>query len=244
MKHKKLRKVYANGGDLTGAIAGSSLTLLDSLTPTSRPPSMGLGIAKGAAAGALAGSVVPGWGTAIGAVVGGVAGAFTTHKAQRDDINKKGMEQAALQNQDLSRSTAQLAGSPSLVYGNANADYFNLGGQLKHRNFLSRVPQTGGKLNPLSSQNTEVLGPSHVNGGVQLPGFQAELEGTETTSGDKVFSAELGFAQLHKPIAKAIGKIESKAYTAERINALQRLKEREETLYAQQEQLKASFYGY
>jgi hypothetical protein len=243
MKRTKLIKVYANGGELYGALGGGAATILDGFTPTGRPPSLGLGVAKGVASGVAAGAQFGPWGAAVGGVIGGVGGLISTRNQQRAEINRQGLERYSTQNQEMAKSAAALAGNPSLVYGNRNAEYFEMGGQLKGKNFMSQVPQSGGKLQPLSSKHTEVVGPSHEQGGVQLPGFQAEVEGMETTSGDKVFSAELGFAQLHKPIAKAIGKIESKAFTTERINALQRLKEREDALYNQQEQLKATLYG-
>lgn len=96
-----------------------------------------------------------------------------------------------------------------------------------------RKMANGGSLNPMSSDSVEVEGPSHANGGVQLP--TAEVEGGETISGNFVFSEKLGFAKLHKPIAKAIGKIEGKPQTHERKTSLRNLKGQEEKLALQQE---------
>jgi hypothetical protein len=70
---------------------------------------------------------------------------------------------------------------------------------------------------------------------VKFPDIQAEMEGGETTDGAYVFSKKLGFAAIHKPIAKAIGKIEHKALTPERINSLKLLREKENHLKASQE---------
>jgi hypothetical protein len=92
-----------------------------------------------------------------------------------------------------------------------------------------------GTVTPMSNNTAQVNGPSHQQGGVQLPESGAEVEGGETTSGNFVFSDKLGYAQLHKPIAKAIGIIEKKPQTQDRINALNRLKAHEQELAQHQE---------
>jgi hypothetical protein len=53
-----------------------------------------------------------------------------------------------------------------------------------------------------------------------------------------VFSKELGFAKLHRPIAKSRGKIEIKPATAERISALNNLEKKENKLKLHQEFIK------
>lgn len=104
---------------------------------------------------------------------------------------------------------------------------------------LSKMYMTGGNAASMSSDTTEIKGRSHAAGGVQVPGLNAEVEGGETTDGSYVFSKKLGFADLHKPIAKAKGIIESKPATAERINSLRRLNGREGELRNAQELTKA-----
>lgn len=94
----------------------------------------------------------------------------------------------------------------------------------------------GGSTTPLSQNSVQVNGQSHAQGGVQLP--QAEVEGGETIANGFVFSKELGFADLHKPIAKAIGKIEAKPLNPVRRNTLQQLKARELGLALAQESAK------
>jgi len=111
------------------------------------------------------------------------------------------------------------------------------GGLLQGPSIVSQ-PTTGGDAEPLNSQSTEIVGRSHAQGGVKLPAMEAEVEDGETTTGNFVFSKELGFAKLHRPIAKAIGKIEKKPITTDRRNALQLLKGQEERLALSQEQLK------
>lgn len=96
--------------------------------------------------------------------------------------------------------------------------------------------QQDNQLKPLNKQTVEVNGPSHANGGVQIPG--AEVEGGETISNGFVFSEQLGFAKLHKPIAKAIGKLEDKPLTAVRRKTMQALKSREQALSMAQEFMK------
>lgn len=97
---------------------------------------------------------------------------------------------------------------------------------------------TGGKSKALSSTAAEFQGPSHEQGGIQLPNLGAEVEGKETTDGSYVFSDRLGFAKLHKPIAKSIGRIETKAISPERITSLKLLREKENQLKLSQEYTK------
>lgn len=89
-----------------------------------------------------------------------------------------------------------------------------------------------------SASTVEVEGPSHENGGVPVPGMPAEVEGGETLAGDYVFSKALGFADLHKPIARMKGKVERKPATRERLNTLKLLNEKENNLKLQQEYTK------
>ena len=102
-------------------------------------------------------------------------------------------------------------------------------------NFLANQKAVGGSMQPMSKDTTVAVGPSHAQGGIELPNQGANVEGGETTSGNFVFSKQLGFAQIHKPIARAQGKIENKPATAERMEALQRLDERTQQLKSLQE---------
>ncbi len=104
---------------------------------------------------------------------------------------------------------------------------------------LAGMYMNGGYAKPTSSGTTEIVGNSHEQGGVKVPSLSAELENGESTSGDFVFSEELGFAQQHKPIAKAMGKIEKKPQTRERVNAMKLLKGQENKLALAQEYFKA-----
>lgn len=117
--------------------------------------------------------------------------------------------------------------------------YAAVGGSLAtgYKNMVHQ-PMENGNATALNSTAAEFKGPSHEQGGIQLPGMQAEVEGNETTNGDYVYSDRLGFAALHKPIAKAIGKIEKKALTPERITSIKLLKEKENQLKLSQEYTK------
>lgn len=97
---------------------------------------------------------------------------------------------------------------------------------------------TGGSLNKLNSDSFEVEGQSHEEGGVTVPSMNAELEGGETGVDNFIFSEELGFADLHKPIAKAIGKIEVKPDSKIKRDTISLLKQKESVLAQQQEALK------
>lgn len=109
------------------------------------------------------------------------------------------------------------------------------GGSIKVDNVeTQQVP--GGNLKDMNSHSVEVEGKSHEQGGVQLP--EAEVEGGETISNGFVFSKSLGFADLHKPIAKALGKLENKPMDPIRRKTMNILQGREQGLMLSQEFLK------
>lgn len=103
---------------------------------------------------------------------------------------------------------------------------------------ISRKYRTGGTLVQKSSDGVEVQGPSHAQGGVKVPGTRAEVEGGETIKDDYVFSKDLGFADMHKPLMTAKGKIEKKPATPDRINAIKMITRQENMLKASQEAFK------
>jgi hypothetical protein len=107
---------------------------------------------------------------------------------------------------------------------------------------LGGIPMkaVGGSLKRLSAANLEVKGPDHNAGGVKLPSLNAEVEGGETIHNGYVISDDLGFAKLHRPIAKAIGLIESKPKSAARELSLKKMREREEQLIQAQVDYKLS----
>lgn len=111
----------------------------------------------------------------------------------------------------------------------------NYGSEL---NPITEMAIADGSAKKLSRNNTLIVGPSHDQGGVSIPTLGSELEGGETTKDNFVYSKRLGFAQQHKPLAIAKGKIETKPQTKERLNSLKRLNAREDELAMQQETLK------
>jgi hypothetical protein len=241
MKKVMYRRVYAEGGNMTsmiGPVAGVTGGILDGFTPTDHAPSMGLAGAKGALQGAAMGAQFGPWGAAIGGAAGLTAGLVSGAAAKKAERISNARVADQTRKDNIAFGNAAIAADPSLIQGNKNVDYYALGGDLMKLNQMNGIRQFKGKLSPLSSNNTIVRGPSHAQGGVQLPQMNAELEGGETTAGTRVFSRDLGFADLHKPIAKAIGRIEKKAISPERINAMNRLRDREEDLYQAQEMTK------
>jgi hypothetical protein len=180
--------------------------------------------------GSLSGAIAKGSFTAgpIGMAI--AAATYKKMKVESMNIsNKKRMEERRMQEADL---MARKSEDPGLLTGNQNVSYYKYGG-----NISNNVPSSAG--NPLSSTAVEFKGPSHSNGGIQLPNMNAEVEGNETVNAGYVFSDRLGFAKLHKPIAKAIGKIEGKATRPERINSLKLLKKKEHNLQQAQEYVRS-----
>ena len=134
----------------------------------------------------------------------------------------------------------EYAGQQDMTYGNGHSEYYKDGGTLSDNSMKSNrlYKAMGGELEPMSKESLEVKGRKHSSGGVKLPSMGVELEGGESLHKDFVFSKELGFADKHKPIAKAIGKLEKKPQTSIVKGTLARLKEREESLKSEQEQAK------
>jgi len=243
---KKIRRKYDVGGafkkdpSLYGTVGQFAGDTLDTVTPTnqygvkSNAAAIGSGALKGAGTGAAIGSVIPGFGTAAGAVIGGVAGGVSG--LVNNNKNKSLQQSATLQNNYLNnqRSASRLANYDT-TGSNTNQIYAKYGGAVP----IKYVQ--GGDLKELSDDNEQIEGASHAQGGVKLSP-EVEVEGGETlnTSGNEpfVFSEKLGFAQLHKPIARALGKLEKKVSNNTTNNTIKLLKQKEEALKQQQEQFK------
>lgn len=235
----KRYKKYSGGGDILGALGGVSKEAGLSMVPGGQAVGQ---ITNGLASvvdsiaqpkdefskPSMFASMISG--QLRGGTLGGI-GALLNHKGQVREVNNRIAEKRMAMPERM-RSMAVLANNPELTTGNTGAEYFAAGGNLSKQ----YMKATGGSLKPLSSESVEVKGPSHEQGGVQLPEQNAEVEGEETIHNDFVFSDRLGFADAHRTIAKAIGKIEKKGVmTPERINALERLEQRQESLKLSQE---------
>jgi hypothetical protein len=181
---------------------------------------------------AAAGAAFGPWGAAVGGAAGLVTGLLKNGAQRKQEDRIKQQERDQQQQQDQQQSAATLAGNPNALTGFKGVSYYAAGGPLA-AGYLNK--SQGGTAKPLSSTATEIQGPSHTDGGVKFPDAGAELEGGETTDGSYVFSKQLGFAQVHKPIARAIGKIEGKVMSPERINSLKLLREKENQLKTSQE---------
>lgn len=246
----------AKGSAITGAVgtiaplAAGVLDAIDGGNEYGRQK-RGTTIAKGALNGAATGAALGPWGAAAGAVIGGVTGIISSGKEKKAE--EKMLYEKMLRDKKMEAefSAAQIAANPSLYQGYRNAEYFENGGSMRKKRRVEDYAPTelmeqvrangyalGGSINPMSSDGTEVNGNTHAQGGVRIPGMGVELEDNETTKGDYVFSSKLGFAQVHKPIMKAKGKIEAKPYTRDRANSIQLLNQREERLKGAQEYFK------
>lgn len=190
------------------------------------------GVASGAAAGAQFGPI----GAAIGAGVGGLTGLVSGIKQKQAEKGLILQDNNLQRRMQLDQYAARAAQDPDLITGTKGEEYFAMGGSL--RTEYMRQKANGGTLSKLSSDTVEVKGPSHAAGGVDLPGTNAEVEGGETIKGDYVLSKKLGFAQLHKPIAKVIGLLEQKPVTRSTMGSLERLRKQEQALILMQEFVK------
>ena len=200
----------------TAAFAGSALS----------------GAGQGAALGT---AILPGIGTAVGAiggaVIGGISGKEANEEAKTQRVST--MQQEASADQNLNSKKLLGYDFTGSNQNNINARY---GGNVNKMYF------NGGELKPLSSDSVEVDGASHEEGGVDL-GQGAEVEGDETikdinSDAPFVFSEQLGFAQRHRPIAKAIGKMEAKVPNNITKQTIAFLQSKEEALEMEQEELK------
>lgn len=189
--------------------------------------------ASGASTGASLGASFGPIGIAAGAVIGGVAGYAVGAKKDKQAARDFSADQAEFRKMRSIERDGRSAQQGLFQNGSAS-QYYKNGGNLptKEGSLLDNFKRT-------SSSTAEVHGPSHEQGGVLVPGMNAEVEGGETLAGDYVFSDELGFAKLHKPIALAKGKIEKKPATRERLNTLKLLNEKENNLKLMQEYVKS-----
>lgn len=242
----KRYKRYATGGFTDAEMAtglGQAGSLIGSMADSFGPAdqygkrTMGANLVSSAGKGAAMGANFGPLGAGIGAGAGLIAG-FVANGAQKQQAtllkNQEERHNAIMSQQ---QTAARITTDPSIIKGNTATlqnGYYAAGGPLNIANQGSQ----GGTITPLSSQAAEFKGPSHEQGGIQIPGMGAEVEGNETTNGNYVFSDRLGFASLHKPIAKAIGKIEHKPISPERVNSLKLLKEKENQLKLSQEYTK------
>lgn len=174
-----------------------------------------------------------------GNVVSAAMTYFGQKKQNQNILSQRFLAQRENDAMQRSRSQAALANDPELATGTVGSQYYAVGGPLS-RNYLSRTMQAdGGSLTPMNGDAVQVNGPDHEDGGVGLPGQQAEVEGGETMQDNFVFSKRLGFAQEHARLQKAIGRIEDKkVMTPERVNSIKRMNERSENLKLSQEYFK------
>lgn len=222
-----------------GSLGAGIIDSAGSGDPLTGRRSIGAYSAKGALKGAATGAQLAG---PVGGIIGGVIGLGAGLLKGQSEKSRVQKEMRGENNRNyfanLNRSQAMLATNPEAAYGYEDVGYYADGGNMKSP--LYNMHMKGGNAKSLSSTSVEFQGRDHEEGGIKIPKLNVEVEDNETTKGSFVFSDKLGFAKLHKPIAKAIGRIEKKPQTPERINSLRRLKGREDELAKQQEYLKRS----
>lgn len=239
MQSAELANGIGTGGAVVGALA-DTFSPADKYGKRAAAGNILSGVGQGAALGANFGPL----GAGIGAVGGAVAG-LINNKKQKDEANKL-RSQELVRNYQLADSyaKARVSANPEIVHGDIGTTmngYYAAGGPLsKDYSNVADQQMSGGSATPLNASAAEFNGNTHAEGGIQIPAKQAEVEGGETTNGDYVFSEQLGFAKLHKPIATAIGKIEKKTLSPERVASIKLLKEKENQLKLQQEYVKHS----
>lgn len=210
----------------------------------------GGGAITGAASGATMGSMAGPAGIVIGAGIGGISGAIKGGKLNQEAKERQALyeeQRKQLAIQDSQNQWQQTLNNGFQMQGNMNAQKYAKNGGL-----LSIMYKNGGNVQQLSKTNVQFNGNSHENGGIKEPLVNGvRLDGTEvegkesmsTSNGQKfVFSENLGFAQQHKPLARAMGKIEKKLKSNPNDpiskRTLNSLKEREEQLKVKQEETK------
>lgn len=212
-------------------------------------PTMGATIGKDALSGAAAGAMFGPWGALIGGVVGAGAGVIQGGANKRKTERAHSQMRNTIATNNASLSASRLAMDPSLVQGDKNIQsYFKKGGRMYDQYYyamggemespLSKAYMEGGYGKSLSSHSVEMKGATHAQGGISIPHLGVNLEDGETTQDSFVFSKELGFAQQHKPLAIAVGRIEKKPQTRERIAATTLLNKKIGELRMAQEYLK------
>lgn len=224
----------ADGGSLNAIVGQGIGAIADAADPINQygRQSMATNILKNAGSLGAAGSTFGPIGAGVGAAIGIGTGVIQGLKQQKEERRMKFAEDQSIRNAQLSQYRAKVSQDPSIVTGNKGENYFETGGTLftdfaKHKAY-------GGSLSKLDSDSVEVKGPSHADGGVKLDDGN-EVEGGETIKGNYVFSKKLGFAQLHKPLAKTIKKLEERPVTKTSLGSLSRLRKREDALMLLQE---------
>lgn len=226
---------------------------------------IGAATVSGAIRGAAVGSSFGPVGTAAGALIGGATSLFSNKSQKRQNDRILSQQQTAYDMMNRNRSAAAIQQDPSLVQGHLGASFYAMGGPMETaggtvlrkedrgrarsrplaENYLSRMTKAeGGSLSPMSNDSVAVNGPSHEQGGVQLPDNGAEVEGGESMKGNFVFSDRLGFADEHKRLERAIGRVQAKeVMTPEKVNAVKRMQDRVSQLALSQEYLKHILSG-
>lgn len=247
-----------------GAAAGMGAGFVNAIDPGNEygvQSTAGAGL-SGALSGAAAGAALGPPGIIGGAVIGGITSLISNGAKADEQEYQEGLANRRF-NEKVNKDIANKIAINPLLLGDPNATMYRRGGTIKgqpagkfalqgtllgkYRGVRSSVPSVAIKPNrmmesggiiPTDTQGRAVIeGPSHDNGGVKVPELGIELEGGETLDGDFVFSKELGFADKHKKIMKAMESTKKDTTPLSR-STYDKLAQQEEKLKGHQESLK------
>jgi hypothetical protein len=136
---------------------------------------------------------------------------------------------------------------------NARLEYYRNGGS------MGNTPKLADGFKQISNNAVDVVGPTHEQGGVDVPGTNKEVEGggiskngydlpgeviMKDDAGDYVFSDKLKpdgkqtFAELYRSLSKKKNALESQPTTQARVNSIKRVIQREQGLKMKQERMR------
>ena len=139
--------------------------------------------------------MIPGYGTLIEgglAILSGITGSIQENQA-REAFNEYRMEQDQLAKERAEQLSVNNAMQLGQTYKQGNQDFAAMYafGNTNIAPANEAPERIGNETLPLSSTGEQVVGPSHENGGVPVPGSQAEVEGGEVLDNGMVFSNRL-----------------------------------------------------
>ena len=140
------------------------------------------------------GGMIPGYGSLIGlgtSVVSGIAGTIKQQQLIKDMRERK-EESDQIANSNLEQVSINNAMQVGQSY-TPNVNFTNMYafGNTAIAPLNESPERVGNETIPLSSTGELVVGPSHAQGGVDIPGSDAEVEGGEVLDNGMVFSDRL-----------------------------------------------------
>jgi hypothetical protein len=157
--------------------------------------------------------MVPGYGSLIQAglsVGSGIIGSIQQNNAMRDleARQRKFEEQQRNERVKMDKTNRILSGRTADITGSSDTFQMYAFGNTNIAPSQESPERIGNQTVPLSSTGEAVVGPRHEQGGVPIPGSQAEVEGGEVLDNGMVFSDRL-MASETKTFADVAKELES-----------------------------------